>query len=83
MSYYGDAKLASEALISSYTAMCDMNVVIFRFPNVSGLRLTARYLILNKTTGLIHIRIITAAMDKTIPYTLFVGKQFYHARAPL
>ena len=30
VSYYGGAKLASEALISSYTSMCDMNVVIFR-----------------------------------------------------
>lgn len=40
VSYYGGAKLASEALISSYTAMCDMNVVVFRFPNVIGPRLT-------------------------------------------
>ena len=40
VSYYGGAKLASEALISSYTSMCDMNVVIFRFPNVIGPRLT-------------------------------------------
>ena len=37
VSYYGGAKLASEALISSYVSMCDMNVVIFRFPNVIGL----------------------------------------------
>jgi UDP-glucose 4-epimerase len=40
VSYYGGAKLASEAFISSFTAMCDMNVVIFRFPNVIGKRLT-------------------------------------------
>lgn len=40
VSYYGGAKLASEALISSYTSMCDMCVVIFRFPNVIGPRLT-------------------------------------------
>ncbi len=40
VSYYGGAKLASEALISSYASMCDMNVVIFRFPNVIGPRLT-------------------------------------------
>lgn len=40
VSYYGGAKMASEALISSYTAMCDMSVVIFRFPNVIGPRLT-------------------------------------------
>ena len=40
VSYYGGAKLASEALISSYVSMCDMNAVIFRFPNVIGSRLT-------------------------------------------
>ena len=40
VAYYGGAKLASEALISSYVSMCDMNAVIFRFPNVIGPRLT-------------------------------------------
>lgn len=40
VSYYGGAKLASEAFISSYVSMCDMNAVIFRFPNVIGPRLT-------------------------------------------
>lgn len=40
VSYYGGAKLASEALISSYVSMCEMNAVIFRFPNVIGPRLT-------------------------------------------
>lgn len=40
VSYYGGSKLASEALISSYVSMCDMSVVIFRFPNVIGPRLT-------------------------------------------
>lgn len=40
VSYYGGCKLASEAVISSYVSMCDMNVVIFRFPNVIGPRLT-------------------------------------------
>ena len=40
VSYYGGAKLASETLISSYVSMCDMSVVIFRFPNVIGPRLT-------------------------------------------
>lgn len=40
VSYYGAAKLASEALISSYVSMCDMSAVIFRFPNVIGPRLT-------------------------------------------
>lgn len=40
VSYYGGAKMASEALISSYVSMCDMNAIIFRFPNVIGPRLT-------------------------------------------
>lgn len=40
VSYYGGAKLASEALISSYVSMSDLSVVIFRFPNVIGPRLT-------------------------------------------
>lgn len=40
VSYYGGAKLASEALISSYVSMCEMSAVIFRFPNVIGPRLT-------------------------------------------
>ena len=40
ISYYGGAKFASEALISSYTHMNDLNVVMFRFPNVIGPHLT-------------------------------------------
>lgn len=40
VSYYGGAKLASEALISSYVSMCGMCAHIFRFPNVIGPRLT-------------------------------------------
>ncbi len=40
VSYYGGAKLASEALISSYVSMCDISAVIFRFPNVIGPKLT-------------------------------------------
>lgn len=40
ISYYGGAKLASEAFISSYTYMNDFNTCIFRFPNVIGERLT-------------------------------------------
>ena len=40
VSYYGGAKLASEAIISSYVSMCDMSAVVFRFPNVIGPRLT-------------------------------------------
>ncbi len=40
VSYYGGAKLASEAFISAFTAMCDFSVNIMRFPNVVGERLT-------------------------------------------
>lgn len=40
VSYYGAAKLASEALISAYSHMNDMQSVLFRFPNVIGPRLT-------------------------------------------
>jgi UDP-glucose 4-epimerase len=40
ISYYGGAKLASEAFISAYAAMNNMRVNIIRFPNVVGPRLT-------------------------------------------
>jgi UDP-glucose 4-epimerase len=40
VSYYGAAKLASEAFISAFAAMNDMRVNIIRFPNVVGPRLT-------------------------------------------
>lgn len=40
ISYYGAAKLGSEALISAFSYMNDMKVLIFRFPNVIGSRLT-------------------------------------------
>lgn len=40
ISYYGGAKFASEAFISSYTYMNDLNTIIFRFPNVIGPNLT-------------------------------------------
>jgi len=40
ISYYGGAKLGSEGLISAYSYMNDMDVLIFRFPNVIGPRLT-------------------------------------------
>ncbi len=40
ISYYGGAKLASESIISSYAYMNEMNVVVFRFPNVIGPNLT-------------------------------------------
>jgi UDP-glucose 4-epimerase len=40
VSYYGAAKLASEAFISAFAAMNDLLVNIIRFPNVVGPRLT-------------------------------------------
>ena len=40
VSYYGAAKLASEAFIHSFSYMNDFNSLIFRFPNVIGSRLT-------------------------------------------
>ncbi len=40
VSYYGAAKLGSEALISAFSYMNDMQALVFRFPNVIGPRLT-------------------------------------------
>ena len=40
VSYYGAAKLGSEALISAFSHMNDMKSLIFRFPNVIGPGLT-------------------------------------------
>lgn len=40
ISYYGAAKLGSEALISAFSHMNDINALVFRFPNVIGPRLT-------------------------------------------
>ena len=40
ISYYGGCKLGSEAIISSFAYMNDMSVLVFRFPNVIGPRLT-------------------------------------------
>ena len=40
ISYYGAAKLGSEALISAFSYMNDINALVFRFPNVIGPRLT-------------------------------------------
>ena len=40
VSYYGAAKLGSEALISAFSYMNDMEVLVFRFPNVIGPHLT-------------------------------------------
>lgn len=40
ISYYGGAKLGSEGIISAFAYMNDMSVLVFRFPNVIGPRLT-------------------------------------------
>jgi len=40
ISYYGGAKMASEAFISAYGYMNDLDIIFFRFPNVIGPYLT-------------------------------------------
>lgn len=40
ISYYGAAKLGSEALIHAFSYMNDLSSLVFRFPNVIGPRLT-------------------------------------------
>lgn len=40
ISYYGAAKLGSEALISAFSYMNEIDALVFRFPNVIGPRLT-------------------------------------------
>ena len=40
VSYYGAAKIGSEALISAFSYMNDMDALVFRFPNVAGPGLT-------------------------------------------
>jgi len=40
ISYYGAAKLGAEAAISAYSYMCELQALVFRFPNVIGPRLT-------------------------------------------
>ena len=40
ISYYGSAKMASEAYIKAFSHMNDFNSLIFRFPNVIGPNLT-------------------------------------------
>lgn len=40
VSYYGGCKLGAEAMLSAYSSMNDMQILIFRFPNVIGPRLT-------------------------------------------
>lgn len=40
VSYYGGSKLGAEAIISAFAYMNDLEVLVFRFPNVIGPRLT-------------------------------------------
>ena len=40
ISYYGSAKMASEAFINAFSFMNNFDVLVFRFPNVIGPRLT-------------------------------------------
>lgn len=40
VSYYGAAKLGSEALVSAFSYMNNLHSLVFRFPNVTGPRLT-------------------------------------------
>ena len=40
VSYYGSAKMASEAYINAFSYMNDFNSLVFRFPNVIGPNLT-------------------------------------------
>lgn len=40
VSYYGGSKLGSEAIISAFAYMNDFEILVFRFPNVIGPRLT-------------------------------------------
>jgi len=40
VSYYGSAKMASEAFINAFSFMNDFDILVFRFPNVVGPRLT-------------------------------------------
>lgn len=40
ISYYGGSKLGSEAIISAFSHMNDLEVLVFRFPNVIGPKLT-------------------------------------------
>ena len=40
ISYYGAAKLGSEALINAFAYMNDLKILVFRFPNLIGPRLT-------------------------------------------
>lgn len=66
ISYYGAAKLGSEALIHAFSYMNDISTLIFRFPNVIGSRLTH---------GVIYDFIKKLSMDSQRLQILGDGKQ--------
>jgi UDP-glucose 4-epimerase len=70
VSYYGAAKLGSEALISSYSYMNDFQSLVFRFPNVIGSRLThgVIYDFINKLNKNNDKLVILGDGNQTKPY---------------
>lgn len=66
VSYYGAAKLGSEAMIHAFSYMNDMRALVFRFPNVIGPRLTH---------GVIFDFMKKLSMDPTRLQILGDGKQ--------
>lgn len=66
ISYYGAAKLGSEALIHAYSYMNDMKTLIFRFPNVIGPKLTH---------GVVYDFIRKLSRDKEVLNILGDGRQ--------
>lgn len=66
ISYYGAAKLGSEALLQAYGYMNDMSTLIFRFPNVVGPKLTH---------GVIYDFIRKLDKDKEVLHILGDGNQ--------
>lgn len=66
ISYYGAAKLGSEALVHAYSYMNDMKALIFRFPNVIGPKLTH---------GVIYDFISRLDENKDVLHILGDGKQ--------
>lgn len=90
ISYYGAAKLGSEALISAFTYMNDLYSVVFRFPNVIGPRLTHGVLFdfirkLKKDCSQLEILgdgrqtkpyiYVTDLIDAIVSFTLFDGEK--------
>ncbi len=70
VSYYGAAKLGSEALISAFSYMNDFNALVFRFPNVTGPRLThgVIYDFINKLRNKRDVLEILGNGKQTKPY---------------